>query len=162
MKAILKTCIAVEERVGEIYQQLVAHPDANEELREIWQAMASDEAKHAYRIQLIADRLESAGVTKLNLNADQVQSLFDRAGEILLDVQEQNLSIDEAVYASVELEDAFMQVHLNYGEAGGQPDLQTMFLVLAEEDRKHTAQLKAYLERIPDGTGLEFSDFDET
>ena len=27
MKAILQTCIDVEERVGEIYQQLVDHPD---------------------------------------------------------------------------------------------------------------------------------------
>ena len=35
MKKILQTCIAIEERVGEIYQHLVKHPDANDELREI-------------------------------------------------------------------------------------------------------------------------------
>jgi hypothetical protein len=28
MKAVLQTCIDVEERVGEIYQQLVEHPEA--------------------------------------------------------------------------------------------------------------------------------------
>mgnify|MGYP001478962622 CR=1 FL=1 len=160
MQAILKLCVQVEERVGSIYAELAQYPSADPELHTIWQAMAEDEVQHAYRIRVIADRLHLAGVSELNLDPDLVQSLFDRAGEILQEVQEQSLSVDEAIYASVELEDAFMQVHLNYGDAGGQPDLQTMFRLLAEEDRKHTAQLKAYLERMPDGTGLEFTEPD--
>ena len=61
------------------------------------------------------------------------------------------LSLDEAIYASVELEDAFMKAHLVFADAGGQPDLQTMFKTLAEADREHTARLKAYLDRMPDG-----------
>lgn len=154
MKAILQACVAVEERVGEIYQQLVHHPDAGEELRAIWQEMADDEMRHAHRIRLVSDRLEMAGLTECGLTGQAVQGLLDRAGEILLDVQEDCLSLDEAIYASVELEDAFLQAHLGMAGTGGPPDLQMMFKALAEADRKHTVRLKSYLDRMNDGAGL--------
>ena len=73
MKAILQTCIDIEERVGEIYQQLVKHPDANDELREIWQEMADDEMRHAHRIRLVGDRFEMAGVLVCGLSREDVQ-----------------------------------------------------------------------------------------
>ena len=158
MKAILQTCIDIEERVGEIYQQLVGHPDANDELREIWQEMADDEMRHAHKIRLVSDRFEIAGVLDCGLNLEEVQELFDRAGEILLDAQEGSLSLDEAVYASVELEDAFLKAHLGFAESGNQPDLQTMFKGLAEADREHTVRLKSYLDRMNDGDGLVFGE----
>lgn len=158
MKAILQTCIDVEERVGEIYQLLVEHPDANDELREIWQEMAEDEMRHAYRIRLVSDRFEIAGVMKCDLSREGVLELLDRAGEILLDAQEGSLSLDEAIYASVELEDAFLKVHVGFAESGNQPDLQTMFKGLAEADREHTKRLKSYLERMSDGAGLVFNE----
>jgi rubrerythrin len=160
MKAILQTCVDVEERVGEIYQQLVKHPDANDELREIWQEMADDEMRHAYRIRLVSDRLEIAGIKDCGVTEQEVRDLLDRAGEILLDAQEGSLSLDEAIYASVELEDAFMKAHLVFAESGGQPDLQTMFKALAEADREHTQRLKSFLERMNDGEGLVFGDED--
>ena len=158
MKAILQTCIDVEERVGEIYQQLVNHPDANQELREIWQEIADDEMRHAHRIRLVNDRFEIAGVMACGLSAEGVQELMDRAGEILLDAQEGSLSLDEAIYASVELEDAFLKTHLGFAESGNQPDLQTMFKALAEADREHTERLKSYLNRMGDGDGLVFDE----
>jgi rubrerythrin len=158
MKAILQTCIAVEERVGDIYAELVKHPEADEELQEIWQEMADDEARHAHRIRLVADRLEMAGVSEVGISADEVQGLLDRAGEVLLEAQEGRLSLEEAIYTSVELEDEFMKAHLAYGNLNSQPDLQTMFKSLAEEDRKHTARLKSYLNRMNDGAGLEFEE----
>lgn len=158
MHAILQTCIAVEERVEAIYRALAGHPEANEELRQIWQEMADDEARHAHRIRLVVDRLELAGVTALDLTADEVQALLDRAGELLQEAEEGTLSLEAAVYATVELEDAFMAAHLAYGQAGHQPDLQTMFRALAEEDRKHVAQLKSYLDRMNDGAGLQFDE----
>ncbi|GEM_PF-2374683 len=161
MKAILQSCIDVEERVGEIYQQLVNHPDANDELREIWQEMADDELRHAHRIRLVNDLFEIAGVLECGLNLEEVQELFDRAGEILLDAQEGSLSLDEAIYASVELEDAFLKAHLGFAELGNQPDLQTMFKALAEADREHTVRLKSYLNRMNDGDGLVFDDGSE-
>jgi len=158
MKAILQTCVDIEERVGEIYQQLVKHPDANDELREIWQEMADDEMRHAHRIRLVSDRLEMAGVKDCGITEQEVRELLDRAGEILLDAQEGSLSLDEAVYASVELEDSFIKAHLTFAESGGQPDLQTMFKSLAEADREHTQRLKSFLERMNDGEGLVFGD----
>ena len=158
MKAVLQACIDIEERVGEIYQLFVKHPDISDELRDIWQEMADDELRHAHRIRLVNDRFEIAGVVNCNLSREGVQELFDRAGEILLDVQEGNLSIDEAIYASVELEDAFMKAHLGYADSGNQPDLQTMFKALAEADREHTRRLKSYLNRMNDGDGLVFGD----
>jgi rubrerythrin len=160
MKAILQTCVDIEERVGEIYQQLVKHPDANDELREIWQEMADDEMRHAHRIRLVSDRLEMAGVNDCGITEQEVRELLDRAGEILLDAQEGSLSLDEAVYASVELEDSFIKAHLTFAESGGQPDLQTMFKSLAEADREHTQRLKSFLERMNDGKGLVFGDED--
>lgn len=162
MKAILQTCIDVEERVGEIYQQLAKHADANDELREIWREMADDEMRHAHRIRLVADRLEIAGVTACGLTGQEVQALLDRAGELLLDVQDECLSIDEAIYASVELEDAFLKVHLGHAVSGGHPDLQTMFKFLAEADREHTKRLKSYLDRSSDGSGLIFESGEDT
>lgn len=158
MKAILQTCVDVEERVGEIYQQLVNHPDANDELREIWQEMADDEMRHAHRIRLVSDRLEMAGVKECGVTEQEVRELLDRAGDILLDVQEGTLSLDEAIYASVELEDAFLKAHLVFAESGSQPDLQTMFKALAEADREHTQRLKSFLERMNDGEGLTFGN----
>lgn len=162
MKAILQTCIDIEERVGEIYQQLTAHPDANDELREIWQEMADDEARHAQRIRSVSERFDSTGVMKCSLSREGVQELLDRAGELLLDAQEGNLSLDEAIYASVELEDEFLKAHLGFAASGNQPDLQTMFKSLAEADREHTARLKSYLNRMSDGDGLVFGDEGET
>lgn len=156
MKAILQTCVDVEKRVGEIYQLLVDHPEANDELRDIWQQMADDELRHAHRIRLVSDRLEMSGITDCGISGEEVQALLDRAGEILLDAQEGRLSLEEAIYASVELEDEFMKAHLLYAETGNQPDLQTMFKALAEADREHTAKLKSYINRMSDGDGLVF------
>lgn len=158
MRAILQTCVDVEERVGEIYQELVKHPDANDELREIWQEMADDEMRHAQRVRSVVERFEVAGVLYCDLNLETVQELFDRAGEILHDAREGGLSLEEAIYASVELEDAFLKVHLGYAKSGNQPDLQTMFKALAEADRDHTQRLKSFVERMNDGHGLVFGD----
>lgn len=156
MQAILKVCVDIEERVGDIYRELVNHPEANAELKEIWQQMAADEDRHAQRIRSTGDRLQMAGVTDCGLSDEQVRGLLDRAGEILLDVQEGRLSLEQAIYASVELEDEFLKAHLVFADTGGQPDLQTMFKALAEADREHTARLKGYLERMYDGHGLIF------
>ncbi|MCK4535563.1 MAG: hypothetical protein KAT93_01035 [Desulfuromonadales bacterium] len=158
MNSVLEICVDIERRVGAIYRELVRHPEANNELREIWQEMAEDEARHAERIQLVADRLDVAGMTDVGLTAEQAQALLDRAAEIYDDVVEGRLSISDAVYASVELEDEFMKAHLNYSDTGGQPDLQTLFKFLAEEDRQHTVRLKKYLNRMNDGKGLVFED----
>jgi rubrerythrin len=162
MKEILQTCIEVEDRVGEIYRQLVTHPDANEELREIWQEMAADEARHAERIRQVGARFEKAGVVVCNLTREGVQELLDRASEILQQAQDGRLSLEEAIYTSVELEDTFMAAHLGFAASGNQPDLQTMFKALAEADREHTVRLKSYLNRLHDGAGLVFGDEGKT
>lgn len=154
MKEILQACIKVEERVSEIYQQLVYHPQANEELREIWREMAEDEIRHAQRIRQVGERFEKAGVITCDLTFEGAQELLARADAILLDAQQGRLSLDEAIYASVELEDAFLTTHLGYAASGNQPDLQTMFKNLAEADREHTLRLKSFLKRLHDGNGL--------
>lgn len=156
MSAILQVCIDIEERVGDIYRELVKHPAAGNELREIWQEMAFDEDRHARRIRLVSDRLEIAGITDFGLEDEEVRGLLDRAGELLLEAQEGRLSLEQAVYASVELEDAFLRVHLGFAKVGDQPDLKMMFKTLAEADREHTARLKSYLDRLNDGRGLVF------
>lgn len=156
MKAILQTCVDVEERVGEIYQQLVKHPYANDELREIWQEMADDEMRHAQRVRSVAERFEVAGVLYCDLSLEVVQGLFERAGELLLAACEKRLSLEEAISASVELEDTFLKVHLGYAKSANHPDLQTMFKALAEEDRQHTLRLKSFLDRMNDGNGMVF------
>ena len=158
MNPVLQTCVNIEMRIGSIYRELTELPDASDELKDIWREMAEDEARHAHRIRLVADRLEIAGVTDHGLSLEQMQALYDRASEIYERVIEDALSVTEAVYASVELEDEFLKAHLNYAEVGGQPDLQTLFKLLAEEDRQHTARLRAYLDQQDDGAGLVFED----
>jgi rubrerythrin len=158
MQAILKTCIEVEERVGEIYQQLVNHPEADAELREIWREMADDEVRHAQRIRLVGERFEAAGVITCSLSGESVQALLKRANEIFQDARNGKLTLDEAISATVELEDAFLAVHLGFAASGNQPDLQTMFKTLAEADREHTMRLKSYLNRTPVGDGLSLGD----
>ncbi len=160
MKAIVQTCIDIEERVGEIYQQFVNLSGASEELCEIWQEMADDELRHAHRIRLTFDRLEMAGISDAGVSGDEVLQLLDRAGEILLDAQDGKLSVEGAIYASVELEDAFIKAHLILADIGDQPDLKMMFKYLAEADREHTAKLKSYLDRSNDGAGLVFDGED--
>lgn len=158
MRALLNGCIKIEELVGTIYRELAVYPGVNPELREIWRNMASEEARHAERIHLLTERLETLGVQSLKLDPVELQALVDRAAEILQDVQDRRYTLDEAVYASVELEDAFMAVHLAYGAVQGFPDLQTLFLSLAEEDRKHVAALRSYLHGMHDGAGLVFEN----
>lgn len=156
MNPVLQTCVNIEMRIGSIYRKLTELPDASDDLRDIWKEMAEDEARHAQRIRLVADRLEIAGITDPGLSMEQMQALYDRASEIYEQVVEGALSVTEAVYASVELEDEFLKAHLNYAEVGGQPDLQTLFKFLAEEDRQHTARLRKYLDQLDDGAGLVF------
>lgn len=158
MNSVLQTCVEIEKRVAAIYGQLVEHPEATDELKDIWREMAEDELRHARRIRLVADRLDLAGVTDVGVSPDQVQALFDRATEIYDVVIAGDLSVTDAVYVSVELEDEFLKAHLNYGDVGNQPDLQTLFKFLAEEDLQHTARLKKYLDRMNDGAGLVCED----
>ena len=162
MNAIMQTCIDIEERVGEIYQQFVKLTGASEELREIWQEMADDEMRHAHRIRLTVDRLEMAGVSDFGLTGDRVQHLLDCATDIYADAQEGKLTVEDAVYASVELEDEFLQAHLVYADAGDHAELKTMFASLAEADREHVARLKSYLDRLNDGAGLVFGGGDQS
>ena len=158
MNPVLQTCVTIELRVSSIYNELVNHPEATEELKEIWTEMAEDELRHAKRIRLVADRLDDVGVTYVGMSADEVQALLDRANEIYDQVVNKELSLTDAVYASVELEDEFLKAHLNYADVGNQPDIQTLFKFLAEEDRQHTLRLRQYLDRMHDGEGLIFED----
>lgn len=158
MQAILSTCRQVEEQVGAIYRQLASYPGADGRLREIWRTMAEEEARHAERIHLLANRLESAGQQAFRLEPQQAQQLLDRAAEIFADVQQQRLTVGQAIYVSVELEDAFMEAHLAYGEVDSHPDLQTLFKSLAEEDRRHTEALKSYLQDMAKDSVLVFAD----
>ena len=158
MQAILSTCRQIEEQVGEIYRQLASYPGADGRLREMWRTMAEEEARHAERIHLIANRLESAGLQALSLDAQQAQQLLDRAAEIFADVQQQRLTVGQAIYVSVELEDAFMEAHLAYGAVDSHPDLRTLFKSLAEEDRRHTEALKSYLQDMAKDSVLVFAD----
>ena len=158
MNPILQTCLNIESRVGTIYRELTKHPEASDELQDIWLEMAEDELRHAKRIRLVADRLEISGITEVGLSADQAQALLDRANELYGQVAEGSLSLADAIHASVELEDEFLKVHLNYADVGGQPDLQTLFKLLAEEDRQHTLRLRKYLARLNDGAGPVFRE----
>ncbi|PLX72539.1 MAG: hypothetical protein C0614_13810 [Desulfuromonas sp.] len=158
MQAILSTCRQVEEQVGAIYRQLASYPGADGRLREIWRTMAEEEARHAERIHLLASRLESVGLQNLKIEPQQVQQLLDRAAEILDDVQQQRLTVGQAIYVSVELEDAFMEVHLSYSAVDSHPDLQTLFKSLAEEDRRHTEALNSYLQDMANDSMLVFAD----
>jgi rubrerythrin len=161
MKTILKTCIEVENRVGEIYRHFMSHPDAGEELREIWGEMADDEMHHAERIRQVGARFERAGVMACRLNLDSAQQLLDRAVEILIEAHAGRLTLLQAIQISLELEEAFLKVHLGYSKSGNQPDLQTMFKSLAEADREHTCRLKAYLERLSSVRGSVLSEGQE-
>jgi len=158
MQAILSTCRQVEEQVGAIYRNLASYPGADRRLREIWRTMAEEEARHGERIQLLANRLQSVGLQDFRLEPQRVQQLLDRAAEILDDVQQQRLTVDQAIYVSVELEDSFMEVHLGYGAVDSHPDLQTLFKSLAEEDRRHTEALKGYLQDMGSKSAPVFAD----
>ncbi len=158
MDSVLQTCVSIEMRVASIYKELVNHPEATGELKSIWTEMSEDEVRHAKRIRLVADRLDIAGIADAGMSADQAQTLFDRANEIYDQVQSGELSLSDAVYASVELEDEFLKAHLNYAEVGNQPDIQTLFKFLAEEDRQHTLRLRKFLDRMHDGEGLVFKE----
>lgn len=158
MNPVLQTCVNIEMRVAGIYRELVNHPEATDELIKIWTEMAEDEVRHAKRIRLVADRLEIAGIGDVGVAAEDVQMLLDRANEIYDQVLNCELSLTDAVYASVELEDEFLKAHLNYADIGNQPDLQTLFKLLAEEDRQHTLKLRQFLDRMHDGEGLIFKE----
>lgn len=158
MHPVLRTCIDIETRIAGIYQGLADHPQADGELQEIWTEMAEDELRHAKRIHLVADRLELAGMDGPGLSAQDMQRLLDRTDEVLEQVIGLDLSLVDAIYASVELEDEFLKAHLNYADVAGQPDLQTLFKFLAEEDRQHTVRLRQYLARLNDGNGLVFEE----
>jgi len=158
MNPVLETCVKIELRIADIYKGLVDHTEADRELKDIWTEMAEDELRHAKHIGLVADRLEIAGIGAVGMSAADVQRLSDRAAEIYEQLRKNRLSLTDAVYASVELEDEFLKAHLNYADVAGQPDLQTLFKFLAEEDRQHTVRLRKYLDRMTDGSGLVFEE----
>ncbi len=155
MQEIIRICIAIEERVGEIYSALALYPNADAELRALWTELAAEEAGHARKIQQVTEHLTPETLMTAGVDHETVQALLERADEVLQSVRNGELSVTEALFTSVELEDQFMKVHLLCAEAGQQGNLQQMYSDLAAEDRSHTERLKANLQRYSDGMIFE-------
>jgi rubrerythrin len=137
-------CIAIEKTIGQIYRQLAATQEYDPELRAIWERMAEEEDKHA-RDLLFASRLPEQGNFAPNASVmAKVSTLRDSADRALDKVRSERLAAKAAVELSLQLENQFLELHIESAVTFEDESLRKMFAAIVCDDKEHCRAIFAY------------------
>jgi len=143
----LKQCAEIEDVIGRIYRRLADAFAHDESLCRFFSQMADEEEGHRRQIEM-AQRLSREGVAGgSRISAGELEQLGRRAKTLLAGVRTSALSVQDALRASVRLEEDGLKVHAARAVDFREDGAKKVFSALAEADAVHVARLKEVLGR---------------
>ena len=126
---ILDFAINSEQEAVDFYTQL-ANQSSNEEMEKVFTKFAREEMGHKSRLMNIKE------TGAYEMRETQVKDL--KIADYLVDVEAKpNMSYQEALIVAMKKEKSAFKLYMNLSEKAGTPEMQEVFLGLAQEESKH-------------------------
>lgn len=145
MDGLLNDCYRIEQLAGEIYHRLAIDQGYAPEIRGVFHALGSDERAHARQIDMVR---QTAG---RELNAigriawESVDVALQQAERMAAELDRRRLDEVEALRLAVEMEQAFVKVHVNNALHFRNPRVAALFEELGSQDQLHLDRLRECL-----------------
>ncbi len=141
MKKYLLLCVEIEETVARIYRQLAKSKNLPGELKVILQNLADDEDDHASQLRFALRFTAGTSFTQKTFDHAPIQTLLDRAKDLLDKTSQQDFDARQAIATGIELEQDFCQAHVGNSLNFKDESLKKMFAAMAQDDRVHSQKL---------------------
>lgn len=148
MRQFLNRCAEVEETIAQIYTELAATVRAEQELKNIWLAMADDEGEHAREIRMAVRMLKEDILLDEQVADAEIRQLLAQARDLLAKVRQSDLVVKEALRLSLHLEEDFRRVHLLCAVRFADEGIRRVFELLGRADQEHVARLGDYCRKF--------------
>lgn len=126
---ILDFAINSEQEAVDFYTQL-ANQSSNEEMEKVFTKFVREEMGHKSRLMNIKE------TGAYEMRETQVKDL--KIADYLVDVEPKpNMSYQEALIVAMKKEKSAFKLYMNLSEKAGTPEMQEVFLGLAQEESKH-------------------------
>lgn len=146
MYGILRDCYQIEIISEKIYRKLAANEAYAPEIRKEFQKLSGDEHNHASQIDLLvqAPDLKIDAVTRIS--GEKVEKVLALAEKILAEVEKKDISEEEALQHSLQMEHEFIKIHAHNALHFDTSRLADFFDSLGRADLVHLNTLKELLQ----------------
>lgn len=144
---LIRLCREVEMMLSEVYLNFATIKDINQEVRDVFLKLASDEKQHAILLDFV-DKI----VTKNNMQITEnetikkVEYLHEKATE-LLHRSRQPINIEGALTYAIKLERHFINVHARVLVSLVDTETERLVQSLAHDEDEHVETLKRCAEK---------------
>lgn len=145
MRDFLGDCHRIETIASQIYQQLAGDPAYAKEVRSVFHCLCNDERAHAREIDLVLQTPEQE-LDAVNLVSwERIDAALRLAEAMAARVNSRRLSEEEALRLAVDMEQQFVNVHVNNTLSFNNRRVAALFADLGSGDQTHVDQLRQCL-----------------
>jgi rubrerythrin len=146
MYGILKDCYQIEIMSEKIYRQLAANEAYAPEIRKAFQRLSGDEQNHASQIDLLVQAPDIQIAAATRISGENVAKVLALAENILAEVETKEISEEEALKHSLQMEQEFIKIHAHNALHFDTQRLADFFDNLGRADLAHLNTLKELLQ----------------
>jgi len=145
MKAVLLDCAKIESLTAHIYQQMAGQSGFCDKVRETFARLAEDEREHAAQLEMVLQFPEEKLDMVKRISWEKVAEGLDKILAIGRDLESFASSEEDALKMAIDLENRFINIHLNNAVHFSEPRVAELFEHLGRGDEAHLCTLKECL-----------------
>ena len=146
MYGILSDCYAIEIISEKIYRKLAANETYAPEIRKAFHKLSGDEHNHASQIDLLVQAPDLKIDAATRISGEKVANVLELAEKMLAEVEKKDISEEEALKHSLQMEHEFIKIHAHNALHFDAPRLADFFDSLGRADLVHLNTLKELLQ----------------
>lgn len=146
MYGILRDCYQIEIISEKIYRKLAANEAYAPEIRKAFQKLSGDEQNHASQIDLLVQTPDYMIDAATRISGEKVEKVLALAEKILTEVEKKEISEEDALRLSLQMEHEFMKIHAHNALYFDTQRLADFFDSLGREDLVHLNTLQELLQ----------------
>ena len=145
MYGVLADCYRIEIISEKIYRKLAANETFAPEVRNVFQLLSADEQNHASQIDLLLQSPDRKIDAATRISGEKVGQVLALAEKIMAKVEKLDISEEEALNVSVQMEQEFIKIHAHNALHFSDQRLADFFDALGRADFIHLNRLKDLL-----------------
>lgn len=139
---VLLICAEIENECAGIYWYFSGLFGHDERIAALWHKTAREEENHCSQFKL-AQRLQGAGMSSVNMDADKAAHILGRLKSINESVRNSPPSLHDALRLAIDMEERLSEFHASELIEYSDEKLCELFVIMKECDREHTELLKS-------------------
>jgi len=141
----LRHCREIEDLASKIYLKFSQNPAYAQEVREVFQKLSADERGHARHIDLVLQASNQEVDALPRVSGERLKGVKNRADELYRIACRNEMDEEKALQMAVQIEQEFMEVHIQNVLQFYNPKLAELFDKLNAEDQRHIDTLNKCL-----------------